>query len=260
MKKLFVVLFFIVASVSAQKTLNNYAYVIVPEQFSFQDSKDQYQLNSLTRFLLEKEGMKVFLDSEKIPHEYAIMDCTGLKLKMNKKSSMFRSKVDFELRDCYNNLVFQSELGESRSKEYKEGYQESVRKAFESFKEMNYTYIPQPAAEIPVAVTTAAVISNQESSNVSKLIYANKSDLFVELVLTGENYLGTVKSSKSIDYVAGDVICKLHKTSLPNIFKAEWKDAYGNFINTIAYFNELDELNIDFVSPTGISVMKFTKQ
>ena len=247
----------------AQKTINNYAYVVVPDQFSFQDSRDQYQLNSLTRFLLEKEGMKVFWDTEKIPREYVIMECAGLKLKMNKKSSMFRSKVNFDLMDCYNNVVFSSEIGSSSEKEFKKGYQESIRNAFKSFAALNYTYVPQPAAEVPVPVV-ASVAEAEPKLNVPNskddLVYKNDNDLILALRKTGGSYVGKVKSSASINYSEGDLICKLFETSLPNVFKTEWKDSYGNFINTIAYFDDNGVLNIDFSAPTGITTMKFVKQ
>lgn len=248
----------------AQKTINNYAYVVVPDQFSFQDSRDQYQLNSLTRFLFEKEGMKVFWDTEKIPREYVIMECAGLKLKMNKKSSMFRTKVNFDLMDCYNNVVFSSELGSSSDKEFKKGYQESIRNTFKSFTALNYTYIPQPAAEVPIAVAAvpAVVTPKKVETPVLKgaLNYKNNSNLVIELKKTGGSYIGKVKSSESIHYTQGDVICKLFETSLPNVFKTQWKDSYGNFINTIAYFDEQGLLHVDFSAPTGITIMKFTKQ
>lgn len=259
MKNIFLCFLFIAATVSAQKTINNYAYVIVPDQFSFQDARDQYQLNSLTRYLFEKEGMKVFWDTEKIPQEYVLMDCAGLKLKMNKKSSMFRTKVNFDLMDCYNNVVFTSEIGSSSEKEYKKGYQESIRNAFISFSALNYTYTSQPVAAAPISVV-ASVSKKTPTKAMNAMLYKNASNLIIELTLTGGSYIGKVTSSESIDYTIGDVICKLFKTSLPNVFKAQWKDSYGNFINTIAYFDEQEELHVDFSAPTGITVMKFTKE
>ena len=43
----------------AQMSLNDYKYVSVPEKFDFLKSNDQYQLNSLTFFLLKKKGFTV---------------------------------------------------------------------------------------------------------------------------------------------------------------------------------------------------------
>ena len=41
-----------------QRSLNEYKYVTVPNKFDFLKSDDQYQLNSLTKFLLEKKVFK----------------------------------------------------------------------------------------------------------------------------------------------------------------------------------------------------------
>ena len=45
---------------SQELNLEKYQYIIVPDQFSFLKSVDQYQTSSLTKFLFEKKGFKVF--------------------------------------------------------------------------------------------------------------------------------------------------------------------------------------------------------
>jgi hypothetical protein len=245
----------------AQKRLNNYAYIIVPDQFAFQNSKDQYQLNSLTKFLFEKEGVKVFSDTERIPKEFTALDCAGLKMKMNKKSSMFKTKVDFDLIDCSNNIIFTSELGTSNEKEYKKGYQTSIRNAFKSFSEMNYAYSAIPLAEVSDTKAEVVLFPKKEAVLMTNpVLYSNEAKLVIELTKANGSFIGKVSSSASIDFTSGEVICKLFTTSLPTVFKAQWKDSYGNFTNTIAYFNEADELIVDFSAPTGITIMRFTKQ
>ena len=71
--------------------------------------------------------------------------------------------------------------------------------------------------------------------------------------------LDMLRRAQPLDYVEGDLICKLIQTSLPNVYKVQWKDAYGNFINTIGYFDESGNLKIDFTSTSGIQVMTFLK-
>jgi hypothetical protein len=45
---------------------------------------------------------------------------------------------------------------------------------------------------------------------------------------------------------------------LPNVFKVQWKDVYGNFISTIGYFEGAGSLKIDFETATSVSVMSFS--
>jgi hypothetical protein len=247
---------------SAQKTIHNFSYVVVPTQFYFQKQADQYQLNSLAKFLFEKEGVQVFLDTEKIPQVLLMQACGGLELQVLDKSSFLKSKLRFELRDCENVLVFSSELGQSDEKEFKKSFHECLRNAFESFKALNYAYVPWTTS-LPNTVQTAdrpEILKKPlpDSRFLESAIYANEENL--EIVLTEDQggYVGHVIASPFIAYAKGDLICKLFKTSLPNVFKVQWKDVYGNFIPTIGYFQDAGSLKIDFETATGISVMSFS--
>ena len=65
MKKLAVILMlFLSCIVSAQTSVNQYQYVIVPSQYTFLKVNDEFKLNTLTKMLFEKYGFKVFLNSE----------------------------------------------------------------------------------------------------------------------------------------------------------------------------------------------------
>ena len=54
--KTYIILLVLSATMSswAQLSINDYKYISVPDKFDFLKSKDQYQLNSLTVFLLQK--------------------------------------------------------------------------------------------------------------------------------------------------------------------------------------------------------------
>ena len=246
----------------AQKTIHNFSYVVVPTQFYFQKQADQYQLNSLAKFLFEKEGVQVFLDTEKIPQVLLMHACGGLELQVLDKSSFLKSKLRFELRDCENALIFSSELGQSDEKDFKKSFHECLRNAFESFKALNYAYVPW-AKPLSNAVQTAdkpEILKKPlpNSRFLQSAVYANEENLEIVLTENQGGYLGHVTASPSIAYAKGDLICKLFKTSLPNVFKVQWKDAYGNFISTIGYFEGAGSLKIDFETTISISVMSFS--
>ena len=59
----------------SQKSLNDYTYVVISEQFEFQNEKDKYQLNSLTKFLFNKYGFHAFFNAE-VPVN--VKRCDGL--------------------------------------------------------------------------------------------------------------------------------------------------------------------------------------
>ena len=104
-------------------------YVVVPNRFSFQKEDNQYQLGSLTKFLLEKEGFKVYFENE-VPQELLNNACDGLRADLKNTSGLMTSKLQLVLIGCKGKEVYTSEVGKSREKEYRKSYQEALRNAF----------------------------------------------------------------------------------------------------------------------------------
>ena len=102
--------------------------VVVPNKFAFLKSDNEYQLNILTKFLIEKQGFKAYMENE-VPAELLNTPCNLLKADVKNESNMMTSKLRLVLTDCANKEVFSSEVGKSREKEYKKSYQEALRNA-----------------------------------------------------------------------------------------------------------------------------------
>ena len=75
--------------------------MIVPNRYAFQKEDNQYQLNMLTKFLLEKQGFKVYMESE-APAKLLQNPCDALKADVKNESNMMTSKVQLLLTDCTN--------------------------------------------------------------------------------------------------------------------------------------------------------------
>jgi hypothetical protein len=150
---------FLTASVFSQSNLNNYKYVIVPSKYDFLKDKDQYQLNSLTEFLFEKYGFDALIEGEKYPEDLIRNRCLALKSNIIKDSGMFKTKLAVELKDCNDQVVFTSLLGESREKEYSKAYNEALRNAFKSIDTLNYKYVPGASS---MAEESKEVLANNE--------------------------------------------------------------------------------------------------
>ena len=102
--------------------------VVVPNKFAFLKSDNEYQLNILTKFLIEKQGFKAYMENE-VPAELLNTPCNILRADVKNESNMMTSKLRLVLPDCANKEVFSSEVGKSREKEYKKSYQEALRNA-----------------------------------------------------------------------------------------------------------------------------------
>ncbi|PQB08569.1 hypothetical protein BST83_02425 [Polaribacter filamentus] len=141
------ILFFLVLLISAsgfsqEINFDKYQYIVVADKFDFVSETDQYQTSSLTKFLLEKKGFKVFLNSDKLPKDLQVNRCIALFAAIKDDSSMFTIKNTIEIKDCYGEILFSSQEGKSKEKDYKKGYQEAIRNAYETMTDFNYSYNP----------------------------------------------------------------------------------------------------------------------
>lgn len=119
-------LFLLLCSFSgfAQNTIPvpNYKYVLVPERFSFLKEKNQYNLNSRLKSLLEEKGYIAYLGDADLPSEIANNKCIALSAELLEKNSMFSTNLTLVLKDCKGNIIVKSKEGKSRDKEYKPAY------------------------------------------------------------------------------------------------------------------------------------------
>jgi len=139
MNKLVLGIFLFVGIISksfSQKSLSDYSYVIVSEQFEFQQEKDQYQLNSLIKFLFNKYGFHAYFDRE-VPLN--VVRCDGLWAEAEGTPGFIMTKVQLVLRDCAGEEIFRTNYGKSKVKDYKKAYYESVRNAFNDIINLNIT-------------------------------------------------------------------------------------------------------------------------
>jgi hypothetical protein len=159
-RSVLLLLLFISLSGYSQSTINNYKYVVVPEKFT--QFKDAYQdmLKSLTKGLLEYKGFTVYLENADMPSEVANNKCQTLSADLLEKSGMLTTEITLVLKDCKGNVVYKSNAGKSREKDYKTAYNIALRDAFTS---VTYTY-SGPAAEAAQPTVTAATTPEKETA------------------------------------------------------------------------------------------------
>jgi hypothetical protein len=124
----------------SQNSVNDYKYVIVPTKYDFLKEDDKYQVNSLTAFLFNKYGFLTVMKNDNYPGDLIKNNCLALTANVIKHKGMFITKLQVELRNCKNELVFVSEIGESREKDYKIAFNLALRNAFKSIEALEYNY------------------------------------------------------------------------------------------------------------------------
>ena len=211
MNKLVLVTFLFSSIISksfSQKSLSDYSYVIVSEQFEFQQEKDQYQLNSLIKFLFNKYGFHAYFDSE-VPLN--VFRCDGLWAEAEGTPGFIITKVQLVLRDCTGEEVFRTTYGKSKVKDYKKAYYESVRNAFDDIINLNITQKeiedvdivsisnPQILSEnikiLPVVETSIVATNSIKKKPLKKDESTIEKTIKLNLPLnkyTNYNYMGTI--------------------------------------------------------------------
>src|SRR5690349_12766967 len=104
-------LLFTTLSGCAQNTINNYKYILVPEQYNFFKEVNQYGLNTLTKKLLEEKGFAVYFDNKDLPTEIANNKCKAMTVDLTEKKGMFTTTLTLILKDCQGNVVFKGKEG-----------------------------------------------------------------------------------------------------------------------------------------------------
>ena len=129
-----VAVFLTTSNLGAQNTnLSDYSYVVIPAQFDFSKAKDQYQLNSMTKFYFEKSGFNAYM-SDSVPNANR---CDGLYANVEELKTVFGTKLQIVLKDCNENEIYRGQEGKSKYKEFDKTYQDALRKAFNSVEALN---------------------------------------------------------------------------------------------------------------------------
>jgi hypothetical protein len=239
MKKIAIIItiFFTTFSFSQSK-LNNYKYVLVPNQFEFQRTADRYQINSLTKFLFKKIGFTAFLTNESFPDDLAKNRCKALTTRMINSPGLLSTRVTIELLDCNNNVVFTTRQGKSRLKDYRKAYNEAIRAAFRDIENANYHYNKSKNVEATTVnkiVKKEQVAKQQETLKIPIINNSKPKEVktiaIKNVYLKGKYQIGDygvciiVKDNNNFKILSGDEnfeIAKVYKTSQQNIFIVKW--------------------------------------
>ncbi len=170
-KAFYIFSFLIIAHFSSfsQSSINDYKYIIVPTQYDFLKQKDQYEINSLTKFLFNKYGYTAYLQDEEFPEDLNNNRCLGLTTDVVKENAFLKTKLRIDLKDCNGNVVHSSKIGETREKEYSKAYNFALRDAFETFQYLGYAYQPNSAILSKASSQTSTSVSAKEQDEIARL-------------------------------------------------------------------------------------------
>jgi len=139
MKNIITLILLTFYSVTSAQTVNDYKYVVVDNQYDFQKSANEFRLNELMVFELEKYGFTAIRTSEIIPLDLNRGECNALNLTVEESGS-FKSNIIAGLVNCSGKVLFTTAVGIGKSKDYDKAFYSAIRNAFASFGDLEYAY------------------------------------------------------------------------------------------------------------------------
>lgn len=232
-KSFLLTLFLAVATlVSAQE---HYKFVIIPTTFpSIGDGIDPYGTSGAIQQSLNEKGIPCFFESS----EHPLDPCDGLRVKLEKGRSLLRNKVEFQLTDCMNRTIWESE-GVGMSKEFREGYGEAIADALKDLEELPVYQYEKPQAyarttpkvvapAAAVSTTTVAKTTGESPAYTPQNLYFN-AEYVVDILNDSEgNKKLLVVNGEKLGYEKLQPIAELTESDLPGIFTVEWTEPNGD--------------------------------
>ena len=228
MKTKFLFLLLLVSSYGFSQSVNDYAGVIIPLKYDFLKSENQYRLATLTKVNLKKAGFEAFYANETFPGGYKDR-CSLLNVDVLKDSGFLVTKLYVVFKDCNGKVVYKSEVGKSKEKDYEVAYGEALNMAFISVYALNYKYngtlpanntntaVATPSvASVAVPVTATAVAVNVPSSSTEP----DGSVLFAQPIKNGFQLVDSTPK----------VVMKAFKTTNPSVYLASKGDTQGTLV------------------------------
>jgi len=214
----FLLIALFISVIGFSQSINDYKAVIVPLKYDFMKSENQYRLATLTKSNLLKAGFQAFYTNEEIPSGFTER-CELLYIDVKKESGFLVTKLFVEFKDCYGRVVYTSEMGKSKEKDYDLAYKESLDLAFKSINDLHYQYSGKAVASTKAPAATmvtpaaAAIVNSAPAAAVAVTPAVNVSDPNLLYAQPTENGFQLIDKTPK-------VVMKLLKTSRPDSYIA----------------------------------------
>ena len=195
------------------QSINDYKAVIIPLKYDFIKTDNQYRLATMTKTNLVKAGFQAFYVNEEIPAGFSDR-CDLLYIDVKRDNAFLVTKLFIEFKDCYGKVIYTSETGRSKEKDYELAYKESLEDAFKSVNALHYKYSGKSAAPVSnKAQTVVAATPLVPAVQIATTPTADVSDPNLLYAQPMENGYQLIDKTPK-------VVMKLLKTSRPDSFIA----------------------------------------
>ena len=192
MKKILVLLIALFSIISfAQKK----QIILISSKFDFQKEKNSYNSNNMLKAILTSNNYEVYFDDAVLPIEIAQNRCNALTGVLVDNSNLFLTKVKLQVKDCQNNLLFETAEVKSREKNIQDGFIEVIKLLSPEIKK----YKPAVFKNKDVVVPSSEIIAT--------------TNLKYQIIEIANGY--------AIMDATPKVVLQIYKTTNPNVFIAD---------------------------------------
>lgn len=202
------------SAIGFSQSVNDYKAVIIPLKYDFIKTDNQYRLATLTKSNLLKAGFEAYYTNEQIPA--GIDRCELLYIDVKRDNAFLVTKLFIQFKDCYGKVIYTSETGKSREKDYEVAYKESLEGAFVSVIGLHYKYngktasstsstVTQAVVPVAAAIVSSAPVEEKPVVNLSdpNLLYAQPTENGFQLIdKTPKVVMKLLKTSRADSFIA----------------------------------------------------------
>jgi GTPase involved in cell partitioning and DNA repair len=207
----FFILLFSIASFAQKQA------IIISNKYDFQKEKNSYNINNMLKAILVSNNYQVYFDDAILPIEIAQNRCNALTGVLIDNSNVFSTKMKFQIKDCQNNLLFETLEVKSKNKDIQTGYIEAIGLLGPELKKYKVSLIQKKEDGIAEKKDTAETPSISEFKTFLNCSFQKSFDDSRDFEIGGS---------------AQNVLLFLQKTKNPNIFIAYKEGANGVFTKT----------------------------
>jgi len=176
--------------------------IIISNKYEFQKEKNTYNINNMLKAILVSNNYQVFFEDEILPTEIAQNRCNALTGVLLDISNLFVTKLKFQILDCNNNLLFETEEVRTKEKDLQNAYIETIKLLSPELKKYDATTIQEKEV-----VSTLELVDTPKISEF-------KTYLNCKLKQTFGNPQAEVTDSND------NILLSLQKTKNPSVFIA----------------------------------------
>ncbi|CAM4373575.1 hypothetical protein [Flavobacterium terrigena] len=191
--------------------------ILISSKYDFQNEKNSYNINNMLKAILTSNNYQVYFDDEILPMEIAQNRCNALTGILVDNSNLLLTKIKLQIKDCQNNLLFESAEVKSREKDIQTGFMECVKLLSPEIKKYKASLIQKKEVVIE---TPPEIIETPKVSEFKTYLNCSFKEVFNGFHVT------EVRDSNGL------VLLSMQKTKNPVIFIASRENATGVFTKT----------------------------